>query len=163
MSRSTLKATLFLRAFGLRYIPLIFFCRPKVIDLTDARAEIQIPLARRTKNHQGGMYIGVYSVGADLAGGMLALQAARRHKPAASVIFKDMQAEYTKRADGDVHFVCEDGKAIEALIDEAERSGERQNMPVRVVASVPSLSPEPIARFVLTLSVKKSVKKAKTS
>ncbi len=37
----------------------------------------------------------------------------------------------------------------------AEETGERQNLPVNIIATVPEISDEPIAKFVLTLSIKK--------
>jgi acyl-coenzyme A thioesterase PaaI-like protein len=153
-----LAATLFVRAFGLRYIPLIAFCRPTVVDLSDKRAEIKIPLMRRTKNHLGSMYFGVLAVGADCAGGFLAMQIIRANKLPMAIVFKDFKAEFLKRPDGDVHFICEDGEAVTALIDRAMKSGVRENLPVTVIAAVPSQSHEPVARFVLTLSVKKKAK-----
>ena len=70
-------------------------------------------------------------------------------------LFKDMQADFLKRPDGDVHFVCEDGDAIKAGVEQAMQSGERVNLPVTVVAAVPSIGPEPVARFKMMLSLKK--------
>ena len=73
-----------------------------------------------------------------------------------AVIFKDMRAEFLKRAEADVHFAVDQGREIVALIEKADASGERENLPVRVVATVPKLlGPEPVARFTLTLSVKR--------
>ena len=60
--------------------------------------------------------------------------------------------------EGDVHFICEDGFAIQELIEIAEETGERQNLPLNITATVPSISPDPIAKFILTLSIKKKSK-----
>ena len=61
-----------------------------------------------------------------------------------------------KRAEADVHFACEQGREISDLIATADASGERQNLPVHVVATVPKLfASDPVARFTLTLSVKR--------
>ena len=76
-----------------------------------------------------------------------------------SLIFKDFKAEFLKRAEGDVHFISEDGPMVEAQLNEAVRSGERVNKTVHVYAIVPSIDPnEVVARFELTLSVKKRSK-----
>ena len=74
------------------------------------------------------------------------------------MIFKDYHADFLKRAEGDVHFICEDGIAIQNLVHEAEKTGARQNLPVHIVATVPKISSEPVAKFVLTLSIKKKNK-----
>jgi hypothetical protein len=44
------------------------------------------------------------------------------------------------------------------LVRKAEETGERQNLPVQIVAIVPKISDEPVAKFVLTLSIKKKSK-----
>ena len=141
--------------FGLLKIPLIFFCRPKIIKITDTSLEVRIKLIRRTKNHLDSMYFGVLAVGADLTSGFLAMNLIRRSKYKISLIFKDFHADFLKRAEGDVHFVCKDGLKIQELVKNTEETGDRQNLPVNVIAFVPSISDEPVAKFILTLSLKK--------
>ena len=141
--------------FGLMRIPLIFFCRPKVVYISDTKLEVKIKLNRRTKNHLNSMYFGVLSVGADVTGGFLAMKLNRNNKSRLSLIFKDFHADFLKRAEGDVHFICEDGLAIKNLVEVVEQTGERQNLPLHITATVPSISNETVAEFILTLSLKK--------
>ena len=142
-------------AFGIAKIPVIFFCRPKVVKVSNDSLEVKIKLKRRTRNHLGSMYFGVLSVGADITGGFLAMKYINQSNSNISLIFKDFQANFIKRAEGDVHFICKEGKLIRSLIAKAEQTNERQNMLVHIMASVPSISTEPVATFILTLSVKK--------
>ena len=144
-----------LRLFGITHIPLIFFCRPRVINITESSLEVKIKLNRRTRNHLNSMYFGVLSVGADVTGGFLAMEYIRASKSNISLIFKDFHADFIKRAEGDVHFICVEGTAIRALIEKSEETGERESMPVHITALVPSISPNPVANFILTLSIKK--------
>lgn len=154
MSRN-LKATWFIRYFGLMKVPLIFYCRPSVVKLNDKTAEIKIPLKRRNKNHLKSMYFGVLAVGADVAGGVLAMNLLRQNGRKISLIFKNFKADFLKRPEGDTHFICNDGIAIKELIAEAVNSGERVNMPLKITATVPKIfGSEPVAEFVLTLSLK---------
>ncbi len=148
--------TLKLRALGFLKIPMIFFVSPTVVEINDRRCVIKVPLTRRTKNHWGSMYFGALSVGADCAGGLMAWRLGdQRHKGKVSLIFKDFRAEFLKRPEGDTYFTCEDGEAIQVAIQETMQSGERKNIPVHITATVPSkLGEEPVARFVLTLSLK---------
>ena len=148
-------ATWKLWLFGLNQIPLIFFCRPRVIKITDTSLEIKIKLNRRTRNHLNSMYFGVLSVGADATGGFLAMAYMRESKSRLSLIFKDFHADFLKRAEGDVHFLCDEGQAIQELVRQANKTGERENMPVHIIATVPSISKDPVAKFILTLSIKK--------
>jgi hypothetical protein len=141
--------------FGFRRIPLIFFCRPRVIKITATSLEVKIKLNRRTRNHLHTMYFGVLSVGADITGGFLAMGYCRASRSKISLIFKDFHADFLKRAEGDVHFFCNEGLKIQELVQKAEETGERQNMPVHITARVPSISPDSVAKFILTLSIKK--------
>ena len=141
--------------FGLMRIPLIFFCRPKVVSISDTKLEVKIKLNRRTKNHLNSMYFGVLSVGADVTGGFLAMKLIRNNQSRIALIFKDFHADFLKRAEGDVHFICEDGLAIKDLVEVAEQTGERQYLPLHITATVPTISNESVAKFILTLSLKK--------
>jgi acyl-coenzyme A thioesterase PaaI-like protein len=166
---ANLKHTLQIRGVTLVKIPLLFFVSPYVVEVNESRAEIRIPLSWRTKNHLGSMYFGALAIGADAAGGLIAwrlIDEANKHLREAGqnermdLVFKDFKAEFLKRPEGDVHFVCEEGRQIKDLVTKALKGGERESMPVHITARVPSkLGDEPVAQFILTLSVKKSTRK----
>ena len=141
--------------FGLTRIPLIFFCRPRVINITETSLEVKIKLNRRTRNHLNSMYFGVLSIGADVTGGFLAMEYIRKSKSKISLIFKDFHADFLKRAEGDVHFLCDEGEKIKKLVDAADSTNERQNLPIHIRAIVPEISMDSVANFTLTLSLKK--------
>ena len=150
-----LKETLKIRLLAVLKIPLMFFCRPSVLSINDEAVTIIIPFKRRTKNHVGSMYFGALSVGADLAGGYLAMHHISKVNKKIKLIFKDFHADFFKRAEGDVHFVCDEGSQIKNLVEQVSQSGERGNMPVKVIAYVPSkFNNDPVAQFTLTLSLK---------
>lgn len=149
------RATLGLRLFGLLRIPMLFYVRPTVKEISPGRIVVRIPLRRRTKNHHGSMYFGALGVGADCAAGALAMHLMKQRSLRIALIFGEFHAEFHKRAEGDVDFVCEAGREIADLIARAAASEERVEMPVRVVATVPDLGPEPVATFTLTLSLKR--------
>jgi acyl-coenzyme A thioesterase PaaI-like protein len=154
-----LRETFFLRAFGFLKIPMLHFVRPSVVELTDDRCVVKIPFNRRTKNHLNSMYFAALAAGADCAGGLIAMRLIQKDQDGKmSLIFKDFKAEFLKRAHGDTHFICEQGQEIRKFVQKAAQSGERENMTVYLTAVVPSVSKlEPVARFELTLSVKKKV------
>ena len=149
------KSNLYLRFFGLTKIPLLWFCRPKIISLDNENVEIKIPLKRRTKNHLGSMYFGALSVGADITGGFLAMICIQKSNSKVALIFKDFKANFLKRAEGDVHYICNESKKIAEAVDETLQTGERVNIPIPVVATVPEkFGDEPVAEFSITLSLK---------
>jgi len=72
-----------------------------------------------------------------------------------SFVFKDFTANFLKRPEADVHFICENGPLIKETLEKAKLSKERENALINIIATTPSLSgDEPVARFTLTLSVK---------
>jgi acyl-coenzyme A thioesterase PaaI-like protein len=151
------RETVSVRLWALRHVRVLWFVQPTVLELDDQRCVIRIPLTWRTRNHLHSMYVGVLAVGADCAGGLMAMRRIEQSDERIRLSFKDLRAEFLKRAEGDVHFTCEDGAAIAALVDQVATSGERGNLPVRVVATVPTrLGDEAVARFELTLSLKTS-------
>ena len=76
-------------------------------------------------------------------------------------LFKDYKADFLKRAEGDVHFICEQAQVVVDQINEAKTSSERINRTMTAYAIVPSVSAtEKIATFELTLSVKNRQLKA---
>ena len=145
---------MYIRFFGFFKVPMIFYCRPKVIDINKESVTVKISLKRRTKNHVGSMYLGALSVGADITSAMLALQLIKESKRKIIPIFKDFHADYFKRAEGDVHFVCNEGHKIREIVKEVENSNKRINEKIVVNAYVPSDQKDPVATFTLTLSLK---------
>jgi len=107
--------------------------------LTDERCEIVVPLSWRTRNHLRSIYFGALCTGADAAVALIALNASRKAGGRIAVIFKNMRAEFVKRAEDDVHFDCDQGREILDLVEKAASSGERENLPVQVIATVPRL------------------------
>lgn len=156
-----LKETMKLRALGALKIPVLFFLSPSVVEVNDYRCVVKIPLTRRSKNHLGSMYFAALAAGADCAGGLIAWKLSDEAKAHGgkkiSLVFKDFQANFLKRAEGDVLFTCEDGQEIRKLVERVQASGERESMTVKVTATVPSkFGQEPVAEFKLTLSLKRS-------
>ena len=155
MKKILWKETLGLWAFSFTKIRAIFFVRPRVIHVSKESCEIMIPLNRKTKNHLNSMYFGVLAIGADCAGGLIAMNAIRQSGKNVSLAFKDFKADFLKRPEADTHFICKDGQKTLDQIEETLRTGERVNRTVRIIATTPSFSgDEPMAIFDLTLSLK---------
>ena len=151
-----IRNTFYLRYFGFTKIPLLFYVRPSVIEKSDERVVIKIPLRRRSKNHHGSMYFAALAMGADCSVGLLAVELINRQKENISFIFKDFYAEFYRRATADVFFSCDQGSEIAQLVKNAALSTQRVEIPLQAIATVPSENNEPVARFRLTLSLKRS-------
>jgi acyl-coenzyme A thioesterase PaaI-like protein len=152
-----LKQTFGMRLFGWLKIPLLASVRPSVVELTEARCVVRIPLRRWTKNHLGSMYFGALAIGADCAGGLLAMDQIKRSGQPVSLVFKAFQATFLKRPEADVYFICEEGAAIRDQVRRTLASGERLTEPMHIQAAVklPDGTFEPVAEFTLELSLKR--------
>ncbi|WP_306599132.1 DUF4442 domain-containing protein [Geothrix sp. 21YS21S-2] len=152
-----LRRTFALRLLGWARIPLLASVRPTLEELDADHCVVRVPLRRWTRNHLGSMYFGALAIGADCAGGLLAVERIRARKAGLTLVFKSFEARFLKRPEADVRFICEDGALIGELVERALASEERQTAPVRVRGAVRTPSGlETVAEFTLELSLKKT-------
>lgn len=147
--------TLEINLLGVATIPVLAFIGPRV-ERNDADAcRIRIPLNYRTRNHMGSLYFGVLAAGADVVSGLPVMRLMRERGQYLVPSFKDVHAQFLRRAEGDTVFENTDIEAITAAYEKALSTRERVNLQVQVIATVPSRDPhEPVARFTTTLSMK---------
>ena len=151
-------STFRLRLLGWLRIPLLGSVRPTLVALDGEHCIVRVNLRRWTRNHLGSMYFGALAIGADCAGGLLAVACIRTQRAGLSLVFKSFRADFLKRPEADVYFICEEGPRITALVARTLASGERQTEPVRVRGAVRTASGEleTVAEFILELSLKKT-------
>ena len=145
----------FIWCFGRFKVPMIGYLKPRLVALTDDKIVIKIKLNRRSKNHLQSMYFGALAVGADLAGGLHGFYHAERAQVNVSLAFKSFQAQFIRRPEADVYFVCAMGAMVKEMIMDAKNTGQRINKPLEVKAYTNYLQqPEVVANFTLELSLK---------
>src|SRR5947207_13869461 len=114
------RETFRVRTWSLLNVFFLWLTRPQILELNDDRCVVRIPLNWRTKRRDiRAMYLGTLCMGADIAGGLIAFNLVRRSKANVSFVFKDIRGEFFKRAEGDVHFTCNDGALIRDLVQRA--------------------------------------------
>ncbi|MCB9186531.1 MAG: PaaI family thioesterase [Flavobacteriales bacterium] len=149
------KANLRFKLVGLFQIRMIGFVGAQLVSYDENKTVVRIPLNRNTRNHLRSMYFGSLATGADVTGAWIAFDYLARTKAPVSIVFKEMSAEFLKRADGDVYFTCTDGPKVVEAFEQTISDGERKNVDVTVIATVPSkYQDEPVAKFNLTLSMR---------
>lgn len=158
INRENLKMTAYVNAASLLKLPLLAFCTPQVIRLDDERSEVRVRLDWRTRNHLNVMYFGALAMGAELSIALKAIQEIQRAKQRIDFIFQDFDAQFLKRADGHVRFVCEEAAGVRELITQAKASPERFHRKFTGYAVVEGRT-EPVMTYHLTLSVKNRSKK----
>lgn len=150
-----IKQTLYLWTLGFLKIPMIFFLKPTVIKLDDTEAVVKIRLGRRSKNHLGSMYFGALCVGADLAGGIIAWNLIQKAPKKVALVFKSFKADFLKRPESDVYFICKDGSKISNLVKQAIDTNERLTTPVTIEGYINyPKDPVKVVEFTLELSLK---------
>lgn len=152
-----MKPTTMVRLWALQNVFFLWLASPKIVELTNDRCVVRVPLNWRTRRRDiRAMYLGTLCMGADVAAGLIAFKLVNEQRERIVFLFKDIKGEFLKHAEDDVVFTNDDGALIQDLLRRARETGERQEATVHVTATVPSkLGDEPVARFELTLSVKK--------
>ena len=150
ISLSKLKRNIWL--LGKFKIPILGFANPKLVSIDEDEVVMRIKLRRRTKNHLNSMYFGALAVGADTAAGIHAYYLGVEKGLNLSLAFKSCKAEFLKRAETDITFVCKEGRKIMQQMETSQSTGERQNEDIFVEAF--NTQNEIVATFVMTLSLK---------
>lgn len=145
----------FMWSFGRFKVPLIGYLKPHLMSLTNNEIVIKLRLNRRSKNHLHSMYFGALAVGADLAGGLHAFYHAEQEKVRLSLAFKSFQAQFLRRPESDVYFVCTMGERVKEMIIDSQKNAQRVNKLLEVTAYTNyQHQPEVVAHFTLELSLK---------
>lgn len=160
MSLKNLKYNAFIHLYGLFKIPLLVFISPRIVEFSEERCEIKIPLGYRTKNHLGSMYFGNLAVGAELSIAAAAVFKIQESKQKIDFVFKDFKINFLKRPDADVHFICEEVVNVKALVEQALASDDRVQSTFKGYATVPLKSSDPVLEYELTLSMRHRKSKA---
>jgi hypothetical protein len=140
--------------FGLVKIPMIAYCRPKIITWNEETVVIRIRRSRRTNNHLKSMYFGALMVGADLAAGMHAFAFTVSAKKKISLAFKSCSAQFLKRPETDVFFEANAGDIVRNMIAESEIKKERVNAIIPV--TIKDTDGEEVAQVDMELSLRVS-------
>ena len=152
---SPLRENVGMKLFTMAYVPLIASCRPKVLQVSDGAALVQMPLRRRTRNHLNSMYFGAFAIGGDITGGVLAMHMCIEQDAVLVPSFKDVHIDFLRRAERDVFFSTRDADgSIREAIRHAAATGERVNVPMTIDAHVHEPEKELVAEIALTLSLK---------
>lgn len=142
------------RGGSLLKIPLLAFVWPEVLEIGETQSRLKIPCTYRTKNHLNVVYFGALCMGAEAVIALHVLDEIRQEGKI-DFLFKDFSANFLKRAESDVVFVCEEGQAIRDMVRKARITKERQTFTFHSYAMTPDKTgEEKVAEFSLTLSVK---------
>ena len=140
------------RAFLLLKLPAAFFSGVRIKSITAEKCEVSIPYKWFSQNPFRSTYFACLAMAAEMSTGVLGLMQVIERKPSVSMLVVNLEANYFKKAVDLITFVCEDGKLIEALVDDAIATGEARSIQAKSVGK--NKAGEIVAEFYITWSFK---------
>ncbi len=145
------------RMFLFSKLPAAYFSGVRVRYADESKAVVTVPYMWFTTNPFKSTYFACLSMAAEMSTGLLAMAHTYKRQPTVSMLIVRSEGNYLKKATGITTFTCEDGKAIEAMVNEARASGKSTTLNTRSIGK--DISGEVIAEFAFTWSFKiKNVK-----
>ncbi len=134
--------------------PIITYCKPDILRLTEEQCDVLIPLSHATKSHINTMGFGPLSIGADLTGGLLVFYHGQYYDKALNFCFSKAIISFLRKPTTDVLFTCLDGALIKQTLDKAYQMKKGLLVDIRVLASMQKEQRiKRVAEFILTLYV----------
>ncbi len=112
------------RFFLLWKVPLGLIAGMKLKSLDLNRCEATIRYRWINTNPFKSMYFAALAMAAELSNGSLALLAVYKRNPTVAVIITGTEAQFIKKATGNITFTCEEGALLFAAADRAAETGE---------------------------------------
>ena len=140
------------KLFLLLKLPSAFFSGVRIQSINEERCVVTVPYKWFSQNPFRSTYFACLAMAAEMTTGVLGLMQIMGRKPSVSMLVVSLEANYFKKATGITTFVCEDGKAIEQLVDEAIASCEARSIKAKSVGR--NKAGEIVAEFYITWSFK---------
>lgn len=114
-----------MRLFLLWKLPAAWFMGIGVRFCDGEKAIVRLPYGWRSQNPFRSTYFAAQCAAAELSTGTLALSHLQE-KPPVSMLVTHIEAAFLKKASGTLLFTCEEGRGLEAAIQQALNTGEAQ-------------------------------------
>lgn len=133
------------RKFLLFKLPLAYIAGIRLKEYTDEKAVIRVNYNWWTQNPFKSMFWAVQGMAAELATGTLCLNKIRNSNKKISMLLIGMEAEFTKKAKGEIRFICEQGKEVDQLLHILEAPG--QSASIELISTGYNKNDEKVAFF----------------
>ena len=140
------------RMFLLLKLPSAFFSGVRIKSLAAEKCEVTVPYKWFSQNPFRSTYFACLAMAAEMSTGVLGLMQVIERKPSVSMLVVNLEANYFKKAVDVTTFTCEDGRALEMLVDEAIATGEAKSFKAKSVGK--NKAGEIVAEFYITWSFK---------
>ncbi len=120
------------RAFGFKYIPILWFSRASIQEISEGKIRVKLPFRWSTKNPFKSVYFAAQASAAEISTG-LAFYFPARHYGNISMLVKEMHVVFHKKAKTDLIFECKQIKEIAEFVDSVSRDSEGREFTAKSV------------------------------
>ena len=138
--------------YQLKKLPSAYFAGVRVKNIDEYKAEVTVPYKWFSQNPFKSTYFACLAMAAEMSTGLLAMLNTYKSKPPVSMLVTGLEAIYFKKATGITTFVCEDGIAINTVVNDAIATGEGKSIKAKSTGT--NKDGEIIAEFFITWSFK---------
>lgn len=110
--------------FMLTNLPSALFAGLRIVSLTEEQAVVSVRYKWFNKNPFRSIYVAVLSMAAEVSTGVLCMGAIYKRNPGISMLAIKAEGQFFKKATSKILFTCNDGKAINDVVENAIGTGE---------------------------------------
>ena len=105
-------------------LPMGYLAGLRIRELSTKSSLVTIPYKYLTKNPFKSMYFACLAMAAEMASGAISMALLFKTEPKVSMLVRNIEGEFTKKAVGLISFRCNDGEAIQKAVEETKATGE---------------------------------------
>ena len=124
-------------------------------DISESSSTITVPYKWLNRNPFRSTYFAVLSMAAEMSTGLLAMLYVKNSNPRISMLVTSIDGNFTKRALGLTSFRCQDGLALQNVVEQCIITGQSQNLQCLSIGF--DESGAEVARFLITWSFKAKI------
>jgi hypothetical protein len=133
-------------------LPSAYFSGVRVREFSYEKSLVTVPYKWFSQNPFKSLYFACQAMAAEMSTGLLAMLHVYGRKPAVSMLVIKIEGEFLKKGVSVVSFVCKDGEAMEAAIEEAVRTGDSVQFKAKSIGT--NEQGEVVSEFSITWSFK---------
>jgi hypothetical protein len=120
-------------SFMLFKLPAAYLCGVRLKAIDQNRARVVVRHRWINQNPFRSMFWAVQGMAAELACGMLVMQAVRNQNQSISMLLVGTQAKFTKKATGRIEFLCQDGLVAQNGVEQCLQQSQGAVFELNVV------------------------------
>lgn len=133
-------------------LPIAWIAGLRLEESSSSKTTIGVELDFLNQNPFESMFWAVQGMAAELAGGLLVMEAIQKLQKNIASLVVNVSADFTKKATGKILFSCEQGELVSTKIEEAAASGQPIIFKLESIGT--DLASEIVSKFTFTWSVK---------